>query len=183
MAKNKCKDCAYINEQGNLFNTYYTCIKKRKDVNPQDDACDKFIAKEDKGYKRSGLFGYHIATTICKILGKNNNDKVYLNIKALRDEYLEKDEKYQPLLNEYDIIGPIISSYIKNEDRTKSKCIATILYNTYLTYVSNEWENKNPEKALWYYLRMIEFLKNRYNQVEQENIDKPYTRKLQIKNS
>ena len=44
-----------------------------------------------------------------------NDDNYYLNsLREFRNNYMQQNKKYLPLLAEYDIIGPIISNRILN---------------------------------------------------------------------
>ena len=156
-----CKDCAYFENKPGFFIDYSTCLKHKNNTKAEYSACKDFVAKKDPhAYRRGGLFGYHIATFICNVLGKELNDSVYLSVKALRDEFLEKDSKYDRVLEEYDTIGPLICHYINMEECRDY--IAHNLYTEYLTPCAQAWDNNEPERALRIYLTMLNALKKKY---------------------
>ena len=163
MNNKTCDDCAYMEKRSGFFSNYNECLKHgNKSTKPTNQACKDFVPKNNPhAYHRSGIFGYHIATLICNLLGKDKNDEIYLSIKALRDDFLEKDEIYSDLLKEYDLIGPLICCHILLE--TNKKDIAFNLYNTFLKSAAQFWNNGEPENALLTYLTMYESLKEKYH--------------------
>ena len=184
MNNKTCDDCAYMEKRSGFFSNYNECLKHgNKSTKPSNPACKDFVPKNNPhAYHRCGLFGYHIATFICNLLGKDENDKVYLSIKALRDEFMENNEDYTALLKEYDIIGPLICCHMALEKNSRE--MALQLYNTFLKATAIAWDNGEPEKALWTYLTMYDALKKKYNSNNYitNNLDrKPYDSKKLIK--
>lgn len=113
---------------------------------------------KNNGYRCSY---YHIATTIaCNVLGKDLNDEVLNGIKSLRDDYLEKDEKYNEVLKMYDIIGPTIALAIEKDENKEEK--AEEYYNKILLPISKLVQNKKYDIALDHYSYFTRILINKY---------------------
>lgn len=113
---------------------------------------------KNNGYKCSY---YHVSTSImCNILGKNLNDNSLDGIKSLRDDYLEKDEKYSGLLKMYDSIGPLIAYSIENDPNRQEK--AKEYYDKILLPISKLALNKKYDIALDHYSYFTKLLINEY---------------------
>lgn len=111
---------------------------------------------------------YYVTTTTCHILNKGMNDKVYGNIRVLRDEYMEGNEEYKTILREYDSFGPVISRKI-TEDENKEE-VSSKVYSI-LEGVSTFVKEEKIEKAVISYSRLMQALIHRYN------LDKEYNKK------
>ena len=110
---------------------------------------------KNNGYKCSY---YHISTAIGVILNKDLNDPVLDNIKTLRDNYMEKDEKYSSLLKMYDSIGPVISSCLEEDNKEKIE----EYYDKVLLPISKLVQNKKYDISLDHYSYFTRILINQY---------------------
>ena len=114
-----------------------------------------------------------ITTIICNILGKDDNDILLNNLRWFRDNILQKDDKYNEILKNYDVIGPIIATHITN-DKNRLE-IAKGLHNNILLPINNLILKKEYDKACERYyimtLSLINYygLKHNYNQITDNN--------------
>lgn len=167
---NNCHD--YTPSSRSAYNDEYNV---QKGINSY---AKKHNLDKDKAYddltNNSNCF---ITTATCIILGYRNNSKVLVTLRHLRDNYMIGKEEYNDLLVEYNIIGPIISMRLLQEK--DSKKMARDLYNKYLLPASILTINGNYDKAVNYYILMVNDLKKRYNL---ENIKIEYDENYTLKN-
>lgn len=119
MNNNNCSDCTYLNTNDPNDNKEYWCEKRLERRSAKCAKCDRFT----EAYRRSNTErqSYEdfsnsnssspcfLTTMICRLLNYED-DNIYLNtMRSLRSDVLQKNEKYKPLLVEYDIVGPIIA--------------------------------------------------------------------------
>ena len=146
------KECDYLIRH--RYNDYY-CTKVKKNI-----SYDTYIEYCTE-YKHSDCSNYtacYIATLICSTMG----DRCVLDdLKYLRYNLLEKDSKYKSLLNEYDILGPIIVDRLR-KDKHKEQIIKN-LFNLCIKEVSQLVRNQKYEEAINLYKNMVYLLKEGYN--------------------
>ena len=153
--------CDFYSFKSALFGGDYYCNIKEGTVN--SDTYSRYC----KGYNYSNcpIYKKHnsssgfcfITTIVCRCLNKGDDDVVLKNMRSLRDDVMQKDERYYDLLKMYDTIGPVIGGHIYTDRE-----IAKDLYDNVLTDVSNLIENKNYELAIKTYYYMVMYLVNYY---------------------
>ncbi len=106
----------------------------------------------------------YITTIVCKILDYPDDCGVLNTLRTFRDEVLQKDEKYLPLLMEYDIVGPKIA-YALEEDYEKTQDIefATYLFNFYILPTASFVHEKKNDEAVRRYQEMMVGLEEYYS--------------------
>ena len=140
---------------------------------------------KNNGYKCSY---YYVSTMTGFILKKKQDDPVLESIRNLRDEYLEKDEKYKYLLEMYDILGPSVAKCMA-EDSEKEVTAAKVY--SVLGHIANLVSKEEIPRATERYSRLVGILLKKYDLVsayeednnkiiktnklvkKQENIEKP----------
>ena len=70
-----------------------------------DDKCESHY--RPRGGNPGG--GCYITTMICDVLGKEDTCEALEVLRSFRNDVLQKDEKYAPILYEYDVVGPKIA--------------------------------------------------------------------------
>lgn len=112
---------------------------------------------KDCGKKNTSSSNCFITTVTCKILNKQDDDEVMEGLRKFRDEVLQKDEKYEEILMNYDSVGPMIAErLLRDEDREK---IAETVYEHVLTPISKMVkEDKNDEAVEAYYQMTLMFI-------------------------
>ncbi len=126
-----------------------------------------------------------ITTIVCNILGKKDNNKLLNNLRNFRDNILQKDNKYDEVLMNYDTVGPIISDCIAN-DKDK-EIMAKGLYENALMPINSLINKKEYNKACEKYyimtLALINYygIKHKYNNHTDNNYG--YNNTIDRKNS
>lgn len=146
------KECDYINRR--KYNDYH-CNKINKDI-----SYETYI-KYCTEYKHSECPNYtacYIATLICNFV---DNKNILEDLKYLRYNVLKKDNKYNSLLNEYDVLGPIIVDRLRKDEHKEQ--IIKNLFNLCIKEVSQLVQNKKYEEAISLYKDMFYLLKEGYN--------------------
>lgn len=142
------------------FNSYDTnsygegwCGYFRAYYSGSDSACSHFTGSDDDWC--------YLTTVTVSCLGYPD-DCIYLNtLRAFRDDVMKQTPQWIPLLEEYQIVGPIISHKIAN-DNDKLQ-IATNLFETYIKPVCNLVNARKFDEAVELYKQMVFELKARYN--------------------
>jgi len=147
-----------------------------KDKDDDEKLFDKSQAKYEKGHcVRYGCFYWandtcskqndrdrvslspcYITTVVCDILGYGDNCGVLQGLRYLRDNVMQKAEKYAKTLYEYDTVGPKIARKLKED---KDIELATALYNFYLVPTVLLVNDKKYDEAVTRYEEMTTGLK------------------------
>lgn len=156
---NQCGGCIYYEFIGDGEKGY--CSWYRSYFYP-GDYCD---------HQRTDSSSCYITTIICDVLGLEDNCGVLNTLRDFRDNTMQKNVKYLPLLLEYDVVGPQISSLIKQEySKTKDIELWTQFYNFYLVPTFNLINENKNEEAVSRYIEMVSSLKE-YFALESINLE------------
>ena len=154
---NYCGDCAKFDmNQKEYWGDRYYCVEKYKYREANEEACTNFIKKPEGGYTPCGCF---ITTIVCIKLGYQDNCDLLETLRFLRKNYLKNTDEGRKLLQEYDIIGPVISQEI-------AKCPAKdslILVQKYLLPCYNSIKQNQYEDAIKIYTNMVNELRERFS--------------------
>lgn len=120
-----------------------------------DDTC----SHQKDNEKSSG--GCYITTIICQKLGLEDDCSVLNSLRNLRDNVMQKNEKYFGLLYEYDTVGPKIA-HIISEDKETDQELWVSFYNFYLSNTAKLMNENKPEEAINKYQEMVASLKEYY---------------------
>lgn len=152
-----CGNCAYFDlKQKEYWGDRYYCTETCKYKEKSDSACSRYIKKPEDGYRRSGCF---ITTVICYKLGFRDNCEYLTNLRLLREAYLKLTPSGIKLLQEYDQIGPIIST----ELLACPVVDAIMLMNRFIKPCNDAIKINKFEEATSIYLNMVEELKERFS--------------------
>lgn len=177
MAYYQCIDCKYYNENDlNRYGEGY-CTERCHYYPKSDIACNRFERRTD--YQgRSNCF---LTTAICNIFGFEDNCIGLETLRYFRDNYLVNDQKYHSLLAEYEVIGPIISSKMQNDEHRLE--IAEYYFENYLYDIITDYvpNNKNTE-AINKYVDMTNDLKKMYNIEDKISVEDINNMTSKIKN-
>ena len=108
----------------------------------------------------------YITTIICDKLGFDDDCVVLNTLRDFRNNTLQKNCKYFPILFEYDVIGPKIAEMIKNDTATDQELWVQI-YNFYLSATANFHREGKTDDAVKRYQEMVVALKEYYGIKEQ----------------
>lgn len=148
---NRCGSCRHF-EAGACINqnTKYYCDWYKAYYYP-DDSCDHYSTTAPTCY---------ITTMVCDVLGYGDDCEGLKVLRDFRDNVLQKNVAYLPLLMEYDVVGPQIAHCIKEEyDKTHDKELWQKCYEHYLVPTIDFIKNNEFDKAIIKYNNMINSLK------------------------
>lgn len=161
MANYLCGDCIYLNLKDKKYGNEYYCPKTGKYRPINYSGCGDW--KNDKGKTNSSAYqrgGCYITTICCNILGYADDCEVLTCMRMLRENYLKPNKEMHPILQEYDIIGPMISERI-NKDDEKEK-LAMELLKIFLIPCANDIKKGEYALATHTYINMFNLLKIKY---------------------
>ena len=172
-------------EQKGWFSDYY-CGYMKKII--RDDVYRRYCRDN---YQRCSVYmqnqpsSCYLTTITCNILGKDDNDIVLDKLRNFRDDVLQKDEKYDKILKDYDVIGPVIAEEIRNDNNAYD--IASKIYNKNLLNICYKIDNKEYEEAvnkyfgMTYYLMLYYGLTDKYWNIQKNGYG--YKEEIDIKKS
>lgn len=117
-----------------------------------DDFCENHF--RPRGYQKN----CYITTILCDRLGYDDQCDTLNTLREFRNCYLQKDEKYAPILYEYDIVGPKIAEELEMEDIE----IIQGLYDGFIMPIVSEIKSKNYQEAVHDYITMTKCLEETY---------------------
>lgn len=154
--------CDFLDWSGGIFGSYY-CSKDNKSVDKStvNTYCDNSMRYRDCPiYKRSSNSSCYLTTCMCNILGFDDNCKTLDSLRSFRENYMRKNEDCLPLLEDYDVVGPIICDKImKDENKTRT---AHVMLIEYITPAINSINNSDYDLAISYYKNMTTDLMDYY---------------------
>lgn len=138
---------------GNM--AYCTGFSRYIDIH--DKACSKYFVYNEEMKDSTGCY---LTTAMCKILGFKDDCFILNSLRNFRETKLKPNKKMHPILFEYDIIGPIITARLNNDDRKKQ--VAACLLKNYIKPIILFIEQNEDEKATSLYKQMTNNLKILY---------------------
>lgn len=156
----ECIDCDEYNKYLVENNKFY-CNKMRRYVSLNERSCNTYFTKRDKNKVdvRPNNSCY-ITTAICNILGYEDDCPVLESLRSFRDNYMKNKEYCLPLLQDYDIVGPIISEkLLEDEKRIKQ---ADRMLNIFIKEALESIKDREYDAAVDIYVNMTEFLMDYY---------------------
>ena len=156
-----CGSCVHMNTNdytGHKDHCY--CTYRRQYYNLTESKCSYYKYDPNKDYYDLN-HRWYIVSVICEVLGLSDDYECVSLLHNFRINVLEKDSRYNDILAEYDIIGPIIANLLKSDCESKALCQR--LLQLYLTKVLNLIKNGNNVEALKEYLDMVNLLKDIYD--------------------
>ncbi len=104
---------------------------------------------------------WYIVSAIMSKLGLSDKYECVSLLHNFRINVLEKDDRYNEILAQYDIIGPKIAELLINDSDSKELCERLI--QVFLIRVLEKIKEKQYNEALEIYLEMVNLLKVIYN--------------------
>lgn len=164
-----CGNCMYFSPKENkLFpggkffkDGYCTYLyedwgDQHKAVN-KGDSCDNFLPYphgKDNGFKSSNS-GCYLTSACVSYLGKADDCEELTKLRAFRDNYMKKSDKYSALVDEYYKVAPEIVKKIDESDKR----------DEYYSYIYDEVcrciefiDGDKKEEAVAEYKKMTEYL-------------------------
>lgn len=146
----QCGGCVYYDFQGDYKKGY--CSWYRSYYYPGDNCSHQKPV--------NATSGCYITTIVCDVLGLDDDCSLLNNLRSFRDNVLQKDAKFTPLLMEYDSIGPEIALLIKKDyEESKDDTLWKKYYDTYLVGTEQLVKENNYDGAINKYVEMVQVLK------------------------
>lgn len=160
---NYCGNCTYQDKnQKEYWGNRYYCEKTCKYKEDNEKACNLYIErKPSNGYTPAGCF---ITTIICTKLGYQDNCDILETLRYFRESYLKMTAEGIILLQEYDVIGPIISAEIAQAPNIDS----IILAHRFIIPCYDYIKQGQYDNAISVYKNMVIELKERYSYAIQD---------------
>ncbi len=158
----ECIDCnEYYRDL--VKNGMFYCTKMHRNVSLNERSCNTYFIKRDKNRpldKKQGGNCY-ITTAVVDILGYEDNCETLETLRVFRDNYMKKQERYIPLLKDYDTVGPLISDKLWNDDNKEK--VATLMLNVFIQESICAIKDKEYNAAINTYENMTYYLMDYYN--------------------
>ncbi len=170
-----CSECTYMDFcKENNHDGKFWC-EKRLEYYPANNAeCNRFCkaysrddstARSYKEYSESkqSSGGCYLTTATCDILGLEDKNLYLQTFRKFRQDYLQKNPKGLPILNEYDTVGPIIAHKLMNDENRKA--VALHMLKDYIHPIATNLITKfdgNYDFAITQYANMTKELIQRY---------------------
>lgn len=135
-----------------------------------DDSCTAHY-KERRGSSSSWCY---ITTIVCDILGFSDDCGELNALRGLRNNVLQKDEKYTPVLYEYDTVGPQIAKKLEEDYEEKQDTeFENLLFNFYIQPSARLYMEGKIEESISRYCEMTKSLAEIYG-LKTPEIEKEY---------
>ena len=168
----KCGSCVYMNPSnstGGMFSgSKYKCTKRGSYYPWNDRKCSSIVEIDPERvdccerYRQFTGRRYFILTAICEILGIDENNRLFNEIKTLTD-LVRDDETTTIDAISYDIYGPVIANQLRNDKDNVNIC--NFLLENYLIKVYCLIELNKTDEAIETYKDMVKYLYFRYRNI------------------
>ncbi len=157
-----CAACTYLTDTG-------WCECKGENHNGSDPRCSSFCeAYSRSNSARKNLYDYtpssgppcYLTTIMCSILGYPDNNYYLNTLRKFRDNVMQQNPEYIPLLVTYDIIGPTIA-YELNNDKNREE-IAAACFDRFIIKAVGAIEEGKEKEAINIYKAMTDTLAKSY---------------------
>ena len=166
-----CAACTNLNEKCDYTGRYY-CRYKNEDHYACDPRCYSFCEAYSRSktvrenmYENSRAHlsggGCYITTIMCEILGYKDDDYNLNKLREFRNNVMQREIGYLPLLMVYDQLGPLISSKLASDKDGKE--LANRFYNDYISKAVKCIEEDNYKQAIIIYKAMTQVLADKYD--------------------
>lgn len=167
---NRCGECTYYEMPKNKYEKGY-CEYYRAYYYPEDSCSHQTSI--------SNPSTCYITTMVCNVLGLNDDNEVLTTLRNFRNNVLQQNISYLPILMEYDVIGPQIAQAIEEDyKKDKDQTLSREMYKNYLLKTKELILEKNYQKAINKYQEMTNILKKYYGITTKEQLIENYDQKL-----
>lgn len=167
-----CSECTYLKLSSKDIYGKFWCEKKLEWHLANEIECYRFCKDYNRDHsvancayqysvEHSRNSSCYLTTMLCSILKMNDNNPFLSTMRNFRNNYLSKNEKYKPILVEYDIIGPEIAKNLNND--TLKYQIAANMFFKYIKPITKLIKSEKNEEAINQYINMTNTLKSFYN--------------------
>ncbi len=147
-----CADCAKMNlNDENQWGEFW-CGERGRYYPGSDNTCSYFV-------ERNGG-GCYLTTIVVNCLGYDDYCQYLQKLRRFRDEVMKKDEKYESMLREYNLIGPVLAHSIETDADRMS--LAKRLFKNYISPVCGLLDEGRNDEALELYKAMVVELEEKF---------------------
>lgn len=165
-----CAACTYLGERTDYTGKYY-CSRKGEEHYATDPKCYSFCeAYSRSNSARSNMMdnsrshasgsGCYLTTIMCQLLGYEDNNYYLNTLRNFRDNVMQTNPSYLPLLLTYDVVGPVISEKLANDKDGKQ--IANTFFNNYISKAVMAIEENKNQTAINIYTAITQALADKY---------------------
>lgn len=158
-----CGECLHYNPEKTNSKGWGYCTERFTYYPFNDKACTtKFDHKRDYSPQ------CFLTTAICDMLGMEDNCYGLNVMRNFRDTILVNDLRYYPLLAEYDVVGPVISENMYNDEHGVE--VAEYYFENYIyDIVVNLSTRRDYNDAVEKYVEMVTDFKRMYGVTKEVN--------------
>jgi len=154
-----CNDCNNYDPERTNGKGWGYCTERCQYYPKSDRRCNRFENKPD--YVPTCF----LTTAICDMLGMEDNCYGLNVMRNFRDNILVNDSRYYPLLAEYEVVGPIISENMYNDEHGIE--VAEYYFENYIyDIVINLSTRKDYNDAVDKYVEMVNDFKRMYGVIK-----------------
>ena len=169
MYEDTCASCTHLGEKPNSGK--FWCPKKREYrlANTSIDDCHSYCQAYGRSTekreelltisKNSGT-GCYLTTIMCKLLNYPDNNYYLNTLRYFRDNVMQTNPNYLPLLVLYDVAGPQISKKLEMDPNGKE--IAKTFFTNYIVKAVDAVNEGKNQTAITIYTAMTNTLANHY---------------------
>lgn len=156
----ECMDCDEYNKYL-VKNDQFYCNKMRRYVSLKERSCNTYFVKRDRNkVDVKPDTSCYITTAICHILGYEDDCPILETLRRFRDNYMKHQEYCLPLLKDYDVVGPLISKELLEDENCVKQ--ADRLLNSFIKEALDAIKDREYDAAVDLYVNMTEFLMDWY---------------------
>ena len=147
-----CADCAKMDlNDVNKYGECY-CGERNRYYPGGDSICSYFVKRKD--------VDCYLTTVVVECLGYGDYSSYLQTLRSFRDNVMKGNKQYEPLLIEYDAVGPVIAMSIHSDAERLE--LSKQLMEQYIKPVCGLLGTKNYDEAVSLYKDMVFYLKDRY---------------------
>ena len=150
----ECRDCRWLNPEDSKWGEFY-CEYNHYYVKAGSPSCRHF---EKVSRAEAGCY---LTTAMCEIMNYDDDCITLNTLRDFRDNYMKNNSECLPLLNDYDVVGPIICDKLKKDDN--NIMIAHIMLTEFIIPAIDCIKNNYFDDAICIYKDMTIKLMEHYD--------------------
>ena len=144
----------YVGHKGHCYCTY-----RRQYYNLDESKCSYYRYDPNKDYYDLN-HRWHVVSAVMQIFQTSAECLGITELHNFRIDVLEKDSRYEKMLQTYDVVGPFLANQLLHDHNAIQLC--SKLLENWLKPVNSQIVKGNVEEAVHQYARMIDFMLMHY---------------------
>ena len=149
----ECIDCTHMDPYDKKWNKFY-CLYNHYYVEANSPSCRHFNKKKMPST-------CYLTTIACDILGYKDDAYPLQTLRDFRDNYMKMNSEYDQVLEDYDIVGPMICDKLEEDENNVE--VARSMMNNYIAPAVMLIDDKHYDYAIRLYECMTIDLMHHYN--------------------